>query len=371
MRNCPDCNAQLEDRAIFCDNCGLKLSPAVSPPPPAASPTPASAQVSPFVATPDEPPAQFNTAAPGTCSVCGSSNVPGEMFCQNCGVQLAPVVSSPPPPPSPVAEFTSPPGPAVQVASVTPPAVVEPWAGSTVGNHAAKPPEPVKEVLSRNCPNCGAANNAEELYCQNCGLQLDVVQAGSQPVAVPAAPPSQPAPSALSSPPAPPSPPAAVIPEPPVVSSPPAAVTSAPPAVSSPPSTGQAASSAADDRFSTAPLNEKAVLAGGMYITGKLVVRATKAEINLPSAKTELTIGRSDPVRGVFPDVDLTSHGGDTGGVSRLHARLILQGEQLHIEDLNSTNYTFLNRQRLQPEQRYPVKSGDEIRLGLVILEYL
>lgn len=356
MRNCPDCNAQLEDRAIFCDNCGLKLSPVVSSPPAASSP-PGSAQVSPFVATPDEPPAQFNPAEPEsddlyrsddldrTCSVCGSSNVPGEMFCQNCGVQLAPVVSSPPPPPAPVAEFTS------------PPAVVELQAGSTQGDQAAKPPEPVKEVLSRNCPNCGAANNAEELYCQNCGLQLDVVQAGSQPVALPAAHPPQPAPSAVSSPPAPPSPPAAVI--------------SDQLSAQQPPSTGQAARSAADDRFSTAPLNEKAGLAGTLYITGKLVVRATKAEINLPPAKTELTIGRSDPVRGVFPDVDLTSHGGDTGGVSRLHARLILQGEQLHIEDLNSTNYTFLNRQRLQPEQRYPVKSGDEVRLGLVILDYL
>jgi pSer/pThr/pTyr-binding forkhead associated (FHA) protein len=38
---------------------------------------------------------------------------------------------------------------------------------------------------------------------------------------------------------------------------------------------------------------------------------------------------------------------------------------------LNSTNYTFLNRQRLQPGQRYPLKQNDEIRLGLLVLEYV
>jgi pSer/pThr/pTyr-binding forkhead associated (FHA) protein len=48
----------------------------------------------------------------------------------------------------------------------------------------------------------------------------------------------------------------------------------------------------------------------------------------------------------------------------------LVQGSQVFIEDLNSTNSTYLNRQRLQPGQRYLVNSGDELRLGGVVLVY-
>jgi len=53
-----------------------------------------------------------------------------------------------------------------------------------------------------------------------------------------------------------------------------------------------------------------------------------------------------------------------------LHARLIAEERQVFIEDLNSTNYTFLNRQKLQPGRLYLLEQGDEIRLGLFVLEY-
>jgi pSer/pThr/pTyr-binding forkhead associated (FHA) protein len=119
----------------------------------------------------------------------------------------------------------------------------------------------------------------------------------------------------------------------------------------------------------TGPISEPAsgVL---VQVKGRLIVRSSGADIPLPHGKAEATMGRSDPVRGIFPDVDLTRHGGESGGVSRLHARLIAEGTQMYIEDLNSTNYTFLNRQRLQAEQRYLLANGDEIRLGLLVLEY-
>jgi hypothetical protein len=103
---------------------------------------------------------------------------------------------------------------------------------------------------------------------------------------------------------------------------------------------------------------------------GKLLVVAAGGEIHLPASKNELLVGRSDPVRNIYPDVDLTSFGGDSRGVSRAHARLMRQGSQVFIEDLNSTNFTFLNQQKLEPGQRYPIKHGDEIRLGLLTLEY-
>lgn len=100
------------------------------------------------------------------------------------------------------------------------------------------------------------------------------------------------------------------------------------------------------------------------------MVRESGAEIALPGGRAELVIGRSDPVRGIYPEVDLASHGGDTRGVSRRHARLHVLDGRPQIEDLNSTNYTFLNRERLLPGQSYPLKDGDEIRVGLLALEY-
>jgi pSer/pThr/pTyr-binding forkhead associated (FHA) protein len=40
------------------------------------------------------------------------------------------------------------------------------------------------------------------------------------------------------------------------------------------------------------------------------------------------------------------------------------------IEDQNSTNFTFVNRQKLAPKTPTPVKDGDEIRLGRVIMKF-
>jgi pSer/pThr/pTyr-binding forkhead associated (FHA) protein len=86
--------------------------------------------------------------------------------------------------------------------------------------------------------------------------------------------------------------------------------------------------------------------------------------------RDEWLVGRSDPVRGIFPEVDLGAHGGDESGVSRRHARLAVQEGRRFISDLNSTNFTFLNGEKLQPARLYPLKHGDEIRFGLLALIY-
>ncbi len=87
------------------------------------------------------------------------------------------------------------------------------------------------------------------------------------------------------------------------------------------------------------------------------------------SGQVEYIIGREDPVSGVFPAVDLTPHGGADGGVSRQHAKIIAQGG-FFIEDLNSVNHTFVNKQRLMPGNRQPLKEGDEIRIGQVVMYF-
>jgi hypothetical protein len=105
-------------------------------------------------------------------------------------------------------------------------------------------------------------------------------------------------------------------------------------------------------------------------LTGALLVETSYIYLPLPSGKAEALLGRADPQEHFFPDIDLSQHGGELGGVSRKHARLLAEGDQVFLEDLHSTNATFLNQKKLQPGRRYPLKDGDEIRLGRVILTY-
>jgi pSer/pThr/pTyr-binding forkhead associated (FHA) protein len=99
----------------------------------------------------------------------------------------------------------------------------------------------------------------------------------------------------------------------------------------------------------------------------RLVVASSGAEIPLPAA-TEILIGREDPVSGIFPEVDLTPHDGEAGGVSRRHAKLVVDGGDYSVEDLDSTNFTFVNKQKLSPGVRQALNDGDELRCGRVVL---
>jgi pSer/pThr/pTyr-binding forkhead associated (FHA) protein len=98
----------------------------------------------------------------------------------------------------------------------------------------------------------------------------------------------------------------------------------------------------------------------------RLVVQATNVPIVVPPGKMEYLIGREDPVSNIFPDVDMTPHGGDEGGVGRKHARLTQQAGQWYLEDLNSINGTWVNNQKLRPAAPVPLQNGAELRFGRV-----
>ncbi len=84
-----------------------------------------------------------------------------------------------------------------------------------------------------------------------------------------------------------------------------------------------------------------------------------------------LLIGRADPGGGIFPEVDLSQDNGYMAGVSRRHARIIRRGDDFFLEDLNSMNGSFLNRNKLPPHTAVPFKDGDEIRLGNLVLRVI
>jgi pSer/pThr/pTyr-binding forkhead associated (FHA) protein len=81
-------------------------------------------------------------------------------------------------------------------------------------------------------------------------------------------------------------------------------------------------------------------------------------------AQTVSLVGRVDEVSGIYPDVDLTPHGGEEGGVSRRHAELRYEGGVWFAIDLDSTNGTFVNGVELQPKVRTPLSDGDRLALG-------
>ena len=80
------------------------------------------------------------------------------------------------------------------------------------------------------------------------------------------------------------------------------------------------------------------------------------------SDSKEYELTRPEIIIGRDPNVDLTI---PSPAVSRRHARLIRAGEGYLLEDLGSSNGTFLNDERLL--DRRLLKSGDQVRLGQAI----
>ncbi len=85
----------------------------------------------------------------------------------------------------------------------------------------------------------------------------------------------------------------------------------------------------------------------------------------------ESYIGRWDADNGVFPDIDLDKHDPEAK-ISRRHARIVSTGDgAFSIEDLGSTNGTFVNRgRRLLPGVPNRLKDGDEIIIGKTFLRF-
>jgi len=91
-------------------------------------------------------------------------------------------------------------------------------------------------------------------------------------------------------------------------------------------------------------------------------------ELEVPLTKP-VRLGRLDPREGVYPDVDLTVDLAMENGVSREHACIFRRGNAVEIEDLASTNGTMLNGTRLSPYLPIPIKEGDQIQLGKLLIE--
>lgn len=89
-----------------------------------------------------------------------------------------------------------------------------------------------------------------------------------------------------------------------------------------------------------------------------------------PLSEGENLIGRWDAENLIFPEVDLDPEDPEAK-VSRRHARILIGANGCSIEDLGSTNGTYVNRgRRLIPGQPFPLVDGDELILGKTTLRF-
>lgn len=79
-------------------------------------------------------------------------------------------------------------------------------------------------------------------------------------------------------------------------------------------------------------------------------------------------LGRFHPDALNNPDVDLSPFEAQLNGVSRCHAKLIKEDGMLKVVDLDSTNGTYLNGAKLQPNRPRIMRLGDQLSLGKLTL---
>jgi diguanylate cyclase (GGDEF)-like protein len=99
------------------------------------------------------------------------------------------------------------------------------------------------------------------------------------------------------------------------------------------------------------PLRPGCPLAAGTARATVTVVSGLDAGRLVPLEGTSLVMGRGDESDLQIDDVE----------ISRLHARIVRSGGSFHLEDLGSTNGTFVNTRRVTVT---PLANGDRIQLG-------
>jgi hypothetical protein len=183
------------------------------------------------------------------------------------------------------------------------------------------------------CPACGKSNLDTSQYCDECGSKLvsgDIHRTDFQ------------SPRPLTA-------------EVPVFSGPNATSVGTPPVP-------------VDSGFGPDPINDPT--SKGAEPAYLAIERGEAAGARFPLTRDESVIGRWDADNGVFPDIDLDSVDLEAK-VSRRHARIILKDGKYFLEDLGSTNGTYINRgRRLLPGTPQPLADGDEIIVGKTFLRF-
>ncbi|MDH6088162.1 FHA domain-containing protein [Umezakia ovalisporum] len=96
-------------------------------------------------------------------------------------------------------------------------------------------------------------------------------------------------------------------------------------------------------------------------ITARLFHVQSDREMELPQGLSVIHIGK--PNDRIPPDVDVSGFS-SSEIVSRIHADIRVEGDSYFIEDVGSSNGTYINNSPLLPGNRHRLRPGDRISLG-------
>ncbi|MFB2894198.1 FHA domain-containing protein [Aerosakkonemataceae cyanobacterium BLCC-F50] len=210
-----------------------------------------------------------------------------------------------------------------------------------------------------SCPNCGAPVQTDASFCGQCGFSLqNKAEAEAEPQT--AAPPTVAmTPSAPPVMPSLPAPDPLVEPDPLVVGSSPnpenlSVPSTVPPSPAPVTPVMASGNSAAPNQGTIAPTRiqqQKALL---NHVQ-------TKTNIELPQNLSIIHLGK--PNEQIPPDIDVSGFP-NSEVVSRIHADIRVEGDAYYIEDVGSSNGTYINHTPLPKGNRHRLRSGDRISLG-------
>ncbi|WP_353930317.1 FHA domain-containing protein [Okeanomitos corallinicola TIOX110] len=301
---CPNCNHPNPDGAVQCEACYTPLPATTS------------------------------------CPSCGATVQADAAFCGQCGYNLH--------------SHAAP-------ASVEPTVVAETiTANAPVEVPPLVAPDPMLELLQSD--PLGVAAPATPAAASN--LPPTVVSPAPQPIQTPPPPVPTPAPEAVAPPPPPvpiPAPEAVTPPPPPVPTPAPEAVTPPPPPVPTP---APEAVTPPPPPVPT-PVSEAEPVGASRTQLQQVVARLfhvqSNQEIELPQNLSVIHIGK--PNDRIPPDIDVAGFS-NSEIVSRVHADIRIEGGSHYIEDVGSSNGTYINNLPLLPGNRHRLRPGDRISLG-------
>ena len=303
---CPNCNHPNPDGAVQCEACYTAL-PTIS-----------------------------------NCPNCGATVQADAAFCGQCGYNLH---SNPAPAPAPVAAPHIPlvevpqlvqPDPLLAVAPVAAPMGTNPDPNTNQPLTSPLPPTIISTAEPAPAPVPVAAEPAPAPV---------PVAAEPAPAPVPVAAEPAPAPVPVAAEPAPAPVPVAAEPVPAPV---PVAAEPAPAPVPV----------AAEPAPAPVPYPSMTQL---QQVTARLFHTQSDREVELPQGLSVIHIGK--PNDRIPPDIDVSGFS-NSEIVSRIHADIRVEGDFHYIEDVGSSNGTYINNSPLLPGNRHRLRPGDRISLG-------
>ncbi|VXD25956.1 Protein FraH [Planktothrix serta PCC 8927] len=212
-----------------------------------------------------------------------------------------------------------------------------------------------------SCPHCGATIQTDASFCGQCGSNLQPASAETNPDGIEAMIPTQVS--------APSEPLAEATPQPvassglnleksPLAEVPPPAMETTPPVVPVVPVVPVATVGEAQPNISPGSQNSATQL---QQQTARLLHVQTNASLELPQNVSVIHLGKPNDL--VPPDIDVSGFP-NSEIVSRTHADIRIEGDAYYIEDVGSSNGTYINNISLTKGNRHRLRPGDRISLG-------